>query len=149
MAWQTPVYDRVADDPTPSKKFLNASDVNRIEGNIEYLETECNNYFGGVTLTRSPVTSHTTATILFKTAFNGIENNLIDIKDVVGEPTTWHTPETSRDSGDVFDYEDANNIEENLYNLKLMIDNIKTSWRYCNTFWCGYTVQMPTTEEFV
>ena len=39
MAWQEPIYDRTIDDieNKTKKGYLNVEDLNRIEGNIEYL----------------------------------------------------------------------------------------------------------------
>jgi hypothetical protein len=46
MIWKHPIFDRTSDDlrTLSTKAYINAEDLNRIEGNIEYLSTVLNKY---------------------------------------------------------------------------------------------------------
>jgi hypothetical protein len=146
MAWVTPIYDRTMSDvtfalqkmqewknsgstnATDLKGCFNASDMNRIEGNIRYLSDKLSSlyYFSNVvtkTWGRDGLPTASDINRLIQNTHTLIssfcDNNAPDL------PTTLLT------------ITDVNSLEENLYKIKMILDDMIFSYRECDTFYCG------------
>jgi hypothetical protein len=130
-SWTTPKTDWDVSD------YYNYSDLNRVESNTEYIKDEL------VALGYSPTlstitTTRTNASIDFYDDINRVESNIKALADASYTPLTWETPKTSWVSViDPFDYSDANRLENNLSNLKTMVENIEAELEYCGILICG------------
>ena len=148
--WINPIYDRTqADvdyakaqieyfkqyggitDGVAMKGCLNDVDLNRIENNCDYigdlLASLCyynhiDRYDGSWSLTSVPDTSH----------INRIIGNVKKMQDNYFKPSASPTLPTT-----LTHYEDVNSLEKCLYLLKVMIDNMTSSFKQCGTFTCG------------
>ena len=155
--WRTPVFDRtredveyaiktiaewVSDDMSGNhlaiqdlKGCLNVSDINRIEGNIEYLSTE---------LTRlhySPNTSTREWT-------NGGLPNEQDIQRILanisGLTTAFYTPENAPSiPNNLLGYDEVNAVEKNISLIKELLDCMVGSFKKSGTYQSGKTFFLP------
>jgi hypothetical protein len=129
-SWTTPVTDWTSSD------YYNYGDVNRVEGNTEYVKDLLISAGYSPSLA-SIVKTWANTSILFYDDLNRIENNIKALKDCSYEPLNWITPVTDWATLDVFDYNDAIRLESNLYELKTMVDNIISAFLKCGTFKAG------------
>ena len=119
--WIMPVADRTqADiDNRTQKAYLNAIDLNRIEGNIAYLSDTLNSY----TYQIQPVlpTEWNLEDILNPADIENITDKIKTITEAYYEPIGFidlsDLPEKS------LDYEDINHIEQNLLGIKSLLDS--------------------------
>jgi hypothetical protein len=111
------------------KGCLNVSDINRIEGNIQYLAETLRKYY------YFPTTTSKTWSM------DGLPNTT-DVSRIIGnirkiisayyaDATAPALPNT------ILTYEQVNAIEKNLYLIKAMINDMAISFRECGTFNCG------------
>ena len=145
--WIEPIFDRTLNDvesairqialqkangvatPPELKGCLNMGDLNRIEKDIQFLSDNLSSlyYFSKVTTKTWQRNNLPTATEITR-ILNNIRiliNSFYQSKDAPDLPTT------------VLTYEHLNSIEENLYLLKEMLDNMVASFRECGTLYCG------------
>lgn len=145
--WIEPIFDRTIEDVEYAiakieewkqkgttdvvdlKGCLNVSDFNRIDGNIQYLKERLMSYY------YFPSTIHV--------VWDGDDlpddmdiaillGSLWNIRDAYFKPDNApDVPET------MLTYTQINDIEQNLYLLKEMLDNMVASFRQCGTFNCG------------
>lgn len=88
MAWTTPKTNWVEDD------FINASDINRIVGNIAYLKDLASHLFAG-TFSYTPVETKAVLYDFYADEINAIENNLANLNGhtlqyYIGETATYN-----------------------------------------------------------
>lgn len=145
--WIEPIFDRTIDDVNYAiakieewkqtgttdvidlKGCLNVSDINRIDGNIQYLKERLN------ALYYFPSTVHV--------VWGG--DDLPDEMDVdmlllslANTITAYFKPTNSPDVPDtMLTYTQINDIEKILYLVKEMIEDMVASFRECGTFNCG------------
>ena len=125
-SWQTPKTDWISTD------YYNYDDLDRVEENTEYLDDEFTTLGYTVSTTTYTYPRSRTSFNHYYDDMNRIENNILAIKDGTWEPLTWTTPVTSWASvSQAFGFGDANRLEQNLYYLKEMLDNIKLAFLYC------------------
>ena len=146
-SWITPVYDRtIADvnyaiakiaewrdtnskDVYELKGCFNVSDINRIEGNIQYLSDNLS------ALYYFPHTRSMSWDNKGLPSIVDISRIMDNIKKIISSYFQYDTapnlPET------MLNYEQVNDVEENLYLLKEMLDNMKSMFRECGTLICG------------
>ena len=125
MAWITPktVWD--------TADYYNYEDLNRVEENTQYVNDLLVSIGYSPTVTGID-TTRTNASLVYYDDLNRIETNIKNLADASYEPLTWETPKTTWVSViDAFDYSDANRLENNLLNLKNMIDGIVSNVLYC------------------
>lgn len=128
--WQTPKTDWTTFD------YYNFSDLNRVENNSEYIATLIGTY--GTTPTLTGVkTDRDNTRIEFYDDLNRIEGNIQTLCNTAGTPLVWTTPKTTWVSLDSFNNVDAIRLENNLLQLKNMVENIIAELRYCGAFICG------------
>lgn len=145
MGWIEPVFDRTQSDVdfakqqiqrwrdessaniTDLKGCFNVSDMNRIENNIRYLSDNLSDlyYFSSVTTkTWSKADLPTVADI-----DRLIENTRIIVLSICEDapelPTTLVT------------FADVNALEQTLYKIKMILDEMTASFLECDTFECG------------
>lgn len=148
--WSKPIYDRTQADVDYAKSqikyfkqnggitdgkdlkgCLNVDDLNRIEFNTEYISdlliTLC--YFNNINkhsdrwyVSSVPYVNH----------INRIIDNVLRLQTAYFKPSGSPTLPTT-----LTHYEDVNSIEKCLYLLKVMIDDMVSSFRECGTFNCG------------
>lgn len=111
------------------KGCLNVGDINRIEDNIAYLNTELSK------LCYYPRTSSKTWTM------EGIFR-IVDVTRIIGNiekiiSQFFQIPDAPALPNTMLTYEHINSLEENLYHIKNILDNMKTLFRECGTFECG------------
>ena len=148
--WGKPIYDRTQADVDYAKSqikyfkenggvtdgkdlkgCLNVDDLNRIENNTDYL-SEClitlyyynriDNYDESWSIGDVPHTEQVSRII----------NNVSILQEAYYKPSGSPTLPTT-----LTHYEDVNSIEKCLYLLKVMIDDMVSSFRECGTFACG------------
>ena len=143
VEWIRPVYDRTQADvdyalsqislgnnATEYKGCFNLTDINRIENNIRYLSDTLNTLLyqniGVVTKSweMSDIPNITEIARILGNISYLIQCYYIS-DDAKALPTT------------ILTYEDANVIEETLHLIKVMIDDMVSSFRECGTFNCG------------
>lgn len=145
--WTTPVYDRtkedvalakayntdpsIADGITEYKGALNASDLNRIEGNCEYLAELL--YSCGYTADITVKTNWTTSDFPTLTHFNRIRSNITKLMDVYAQAEDM--PDMRSD--DRTDYIDVNNMEFDLLRVNVMIADMKAIYMYSGELYGG------------
>ena len=129
MAWITPTLDW--DGVTAGKKYFNYEDWNRVENNTEYLK-DAIEVMGYTPAMGAINTSWDNTGIPYKSVLNRIEGNILALKDASFEPLVWEAPKTNWVSAyDAFDYDAANRLENNLYNLKIMFEEIQAAYLQC------------------
>lgn len=113
------------------KGCLNAVDLNRIENNTNYLSdllitlyyyNYIDKYDGTWAIGSVPYTDHIVRII----------RNVSKLQEAYFKPSGSPTLPTT-----LTHYDDVNSIEKNLYLLKVMIDDMVSSFRDCGTFNCG------------
>ena len=150
MNWIEPIYDRTQYDVEYAKSrikyfkqnggitdgvelkgCLNYTDLNRIENNIVYLSETLNELYYRNTIDE-PNTQWNMNNTPTKAQVDRIIGNIIKIL------SKYYTPDGTPDLPETLThYEEVNNIEECLYLLKVMIDNMKSMFRECGAFSCG------------
>ena len=116
MAWQTPKTDWDTSD------YYNYSDLNRVENNTSEIADLIATYATrpGIVSTN---TSRTKTSIEYYDSLNRIENNISLLKDAITEPENWETLKTDWVSVvEIFDYSDANRLENNLSELYTLVN---------------------------
>ena len=141
--WQAPVYDRTQADVEYAKQQLalgnnkveykgcfNATDVNRIENNIQYLSDRLNElYYDNSLVTERDWTKES---IMIASNISRIINNVSVLMNA------YHTPSgADKPPETLLTYEQANALERNIFLIKVMLDNMIALFRECGTFWCG------------
>lgn len=148
--WSNPVYDRTQADVDYAKSqiryfkqnggitdgknlkgCLNTDDLNRIEFNTEFLSDLLTTLYYFNTINK-----HSDIWYMGSVPDVNHINRIID--NVSKLQLAYFTPNNSPDLPDnLIHYEEVNNIEECLYLLKVMIDNMVSSFRQCGTITCG------------
>ena len=141
--WQTPIFDRTQADVEYAKQQLalgnnnveykgcfNATDINRIENNIQYLSDRLNElYYYNNLVTEDSWTKEST---VYANHISRIINNVSVLM------SAYHTPNSADKSPEtLLTYEQANALERNIFLIKVMLDNMVALFRECGTFWCG------------
>lgn len=148
--WSKPIYDRTQSDVDYAKSMidyfkknggvtdgknlkgcLNVDDLNRIEFNTEYLSDllRALYYFNNIN-------KHSDRWYVSSVPYVNHINRIID--NVLKLQSAYFTPSSSPDlPTNLTHYEDVNSIEKCLYLLKVMIDEMTSSFKECNTFECG------------
>lgn len=145
--WIEPIFDRTQSDvdsairqielwkangvatPSELKGCLNMGDLNRIEKDIQFLSDNLSSlyYFSKVNTKTWQRSTLPTASEITR-----ILNNIkILISSFYKSTNAPDLPTT------VLSYEHLNNIEENLYLLKEMLNDMISSFRECGTLYCG------------
>ena len=147
MTWIEPVFDRTQADveyalnkmaewratgetnTSDLKGCFNVNDINRIENNIAYLATNLSSlyYFS------APVTKTWEQTqIPTVDDMNRILNNVRELNEAF-----YQSPEAPPVPDGLFTISQVNDLEENLYQLKTMLDNMISSFKQSGAFECG------------
>mgnify|MGYP006973116660 CR=1 FL=1 len=147
--WISPIIDRTKSDAeyaqqhrdavVENKGAFNATDLNRIEGNIAYLAEQLRSY-GYIVILESIKTDWNEQSTWPKSSeFDRIRRNVSAIREAYyimqGSPEMdWTTK---------FDWNDANNLERNLLNINTLIGYMTEGFRRCGTFACGQELILP------
>lgn len=118
------------------KGCLNASDINRIEGNIEYLAERLTAYY--YPPPNISTNTWTSAGMPNERDISRILNNIQALIDVF----YMHKdapPVPSRIDG----YEELNDVEENLYLIKELLDAMVNSFKKSGTLYSGSVMCLP------
>lgn len=117
------------------KGCLNVSDINRIEGNIEYLSKELSK------LAYPPDTSTKSWTVAGLPNESDINRILYNVQALI----TAFYQQSSAPSvpSAILRYSDANAVEKNLELIKELLDAMVGSFRKSNTFKAGSTFFLP------
>lgn len=116
------------------KPMLNFGDLNRIELDCAYLAEQFNANLVPVTITTK--TDWTAADFPYLAQINRIRDNVNALKNayyaIEGSPdiTYWNS----------LNWQDANILEQNLKNLKTLLDLMIASFKYSGTFSAGQEV---------
>ena len=155
--WIDPVYDRTEEDVEfASKKIaewiaaditgnplvvydlkgcLNVSDINRIEGNISYLSRQLSDSY------YSPDTSSKSWTESGMPNEQDIKRILYNVSALI---TAFYQPKGAPTiPTNMLGYYEVNAVEENLYLIKQLLDNMVNSFRKSSTFQSGSTFRLP------
>ncbi|MCL2378304.1 MAG: hypothetical protein FWC77_04165 [Defluviitaleaceae bacterium] len=145
MNWITPITDRTAADITnrTARGFLNASDINRIEGNIAWLAHQLSrfNIFANIT----SVTDWNTAKVPNVSDFQRIRSNIITLAAYAHaiRPDLWvnfHYIHEWRFQQ--IDFVTVNLLEMNVYLLRQVIDRMSIIYRQAS-FKSGQQLFLP------
>lgn len=136
MAWITPVVDRTLTDVSYArsnrgnlsynKGALNLEhDLNRIEGNCEYLVGQLNSY--GYLISITVKTDWTEDDFLFQFEVDRIRDNVNAMIDA------YHKMQGSPDIRywDSLDWTDANSLEQNLKNIDTLLQRMTAVFLRC------------------
>jgi len=143
--WITPITDRTAADITnrTPRGFLNASDINRIEGNIAWLANRMRLFNVFTTLTT--VTNWNTTHVPVISDFVRIHNNL----NILGQhvhalrPDVWIGLQFIHESRfHQLDFATVNLLETNIQRLKDMIERMPIIYRQAS-FISGQQLFLP------
>lgn len=135
MAWITPITDW--DGVTAGRKYFNVAELNRIEGNTQYLATYIDTFAALPALTDIK-TDWALADLVFTAVLEKVESNIEALRTTLAAtPEGWITLVTDWASLDKFDYIDANRLETDLLLLKTMAENISAALLFCGDFICG------------
>lgn len=145
--WIAPIFDRTQSDVdfaiskiaewknTGStnmydlKGCLNTSDINRIEGDIRYLADNLSKLYY-----YSNITTRTWDTL----GLPDVEDISRIIQNVAKIISAYHQTSTAPKLPEtMLTYTDINDLEQNLFLIKAILDNMITLFRECNTFECG------------
>jgi len=118
------------------KGAFNMVDLQRIEDDITYLATKLSSY--GFTVPITAGITWTRNSIPYMDDLDRIKNNIISI--VNGFYNDANNPILPITGVRTMDYIIANNIEQVLYNTKLLLDSMVLSMKPCGTFNCGATI---------
>lgn len=145
--WTEPVFDRTIEDVvsaitqiiewettgiggiTMLKGCLNVPDINRIEDNIAFLTNELS------ALYYFPRTTSKSWTMEKLPNTKDVERIISNISKIITE--FFQIPEAPELPDTMLTYEHINSLEENLYHIKNILENMVEMFRECNTFECG------------
>lgn len=141
--WTEPVFDRTQADVDYAKQQIankvnntyykgccNVTDITRIERNTDYLKEVLTSYYY-ITNTETRANWYDN-TIPNQSHIDRIINNVDKIWKAYHKPSNAVTlPST------LLNFEQLNAIEKNHYLIKIMLDNMVTSFKRCGTFNCG------------
>lgn len=145
--WTEPVFDRTIEDVvsaitqinewkttniggiTMLKGCLNVTDINRIEDNIAFLTNELS------ALYYFPRTTSKSWAMEKLPNAKDVERIISNISKIITE--FFQIPEAPELPDTMLTYEQINSLEENLYHIKNILDNMVEMFRECNTFECG------------
>ena len=146
MAWITPVYDRTLSDVDEAIRVLtelknggngavselkgcfNATDMNRIEGNIRYLADTLTTLYYFTSVTTKSWGKEGLPTV---TDINRLMQNVKNIRASYYQPTGMPTLPSNLTT-----FTEVNNLERSLSKYKSYLDNMINSFRECGTFEC-------------
>jgi hypothetical protein len=125
--WVEPVTNRTI----YNKGYLNDDVLNRIEGNCSYIAGQLFSY--GYQISLVTKTDWTKTDFPDLNQINRIRDNVNELIDV------YHKMPGSPDIRywDSLDWQDTNSLEKNLLNLNTILENMKSSFKYCGTFYVG------------
>lgn len=145
--WSTPIFDRTQADVDFAiskiaewknsgytsvyelKGCLNISDINRIETNIQYLSEQLTDLYYP-----SYITSKTWG-LSGLPDINDVVRIIANVKKII---SSFYQSSNAPELPDtMLTYEQVNNIEENLYLIKDILNDMILSFRECGTFNCG------------
>jgi hypothetical protein len=126
MSWTNPITNRTA-----GAKY-NASDLNRVGDNIQYLADAFNSY--GYTVAVSPKTDWANADIPNETQMTAY---LADIQALIDAYYTLTTTPSLPSDIEGLTYSEANDIEQILLDMKTLLDNMIAEFRYCGEIFSG------------
>ena len=130
--WITPIIDRQISDiqNMTQKGHLNAEDLNRIEGNTQYLSDVLDEY--GYNQSFSHKTDWLMGDFPYSAEMERVRTNVLELLEVYHEQDT-PLPETL----EKLDWKKLNALENNLKLMYEMIGRMEESFRYCGTFNSG------------
>lgn len=145
--WISPIYDRTQADVDFAiskiaewkkngntnvyelKGCMNVSDINRIENDIQYLSDHLSEmyYF--------PHTVSKTWDVSGLPDINEVNRMIQNIREIISAFFQSRNAPNLPDT--MLTYEQVNDVEENLFLIKNILDNMVRSFRECGTFYCG------------
>ncbi len=141
MSWIDPVIDRTAADAAAKnlKGQLRPDDLNRIEGDVEYISQQVCLY--GYYAPVSVKIDWTIEDYPTKAALDRIRANITCIREAYA--VLEGTPDI--DFTHTLDWDDMNDIETNLLNQKILLERMIEGFRYCGGFnyYSGSEVVLP------
>lgn len=129
--WIEPKTDWTADD------FFNASDWNRIIGNMSHLHDRAKDF--SWKLYRMPFNvgeQKDYSSMLYAREFNRVEEMLTLLNKLTYNLVTDEAP-IYEDNGATPTYEELNRIESLIKEIYDTMDRVEKSFRYSGTFYCG------------
>lgn len=132
MSWINPITDRTQADITNkvSKAYLNFADLNRIEGNVEYISGALADY-GYYVPALTIKTNWIETDMIYLPDLERIRSNINTLKSY------WNNSTTSIPASLTVSYTKFNDIENILLQSKAAIDNMIASFKFCGTFNSG------------
>lgn len=132
MQYVTSITDRTEFDVSNKTKkgYVNYDDLNRIEGNCQYLEEQLNLYCYYVRI--AVKTNWTEQDFPYKAEADRIRYNVNSLT------SAYHKMQGSPDIRyvDTLNFEDVNNLEQNIDNINVLIERMKVGFRKCGSFSC-------------
>ncbi len=137
--WSAPITDRTREDieNQTDKAFINDTDLNRMEGNLEYLSEHLKGYLTAPPRCR---TNWNNADLPTKADIERICRGITDIMVSFKRPEGCGDVESLADRP--LDYRDVNTLETNLFLLKERLDRIEASYKKAG-FQSGSTFFLP------
>lgn len=120
-----------------SSDYLNASDLNRVEGNTDYLADSIANFKARPAVV-SIKTDWDMLDFPFLDEMNRLEENINILKDSLQEPVGYVDPVTTA----LMTAQHMNYIENDLILLKRITDGVVDSFLFVGTFYCGESTEL-------
>jgi len=130
-----PLYVYPRREWTASDRY-NFFDLNAVESNAKTVAALLTEYRGQPVVI-TVVTDRDKTWFEFFDSMNRIEGNLQMLADLFFEPGGWIEPKTDWQSGQSFDYNDANRLEIDVDLLFRLITKAFDHLKYCGTFYAG------------
>jgi len=139
MPWTEPIIDRTFADVIngTSKGYINATDLNRIEGNCEYLADKLTEY--GHRISISTKTDWTMQDFPYRSEIDRIRDN---VNALINAYYKMQGSPDIRYWGSL-DWRDANSLEQNIKNIDILLQRMIAGFKRCGTFRSGQEVVLP------
>lgn len=134
-AFITPIIDRTIADikAKNNKAYINFTDINRIETNMEYLKNQLNVLYYKVDISIKTDWDNTDIPT-YEEVSRIISNMQSLLNSFYTHPDAPNVPTTIKS------YTDANNLEANIYYMNQLLVALKNSFIYSGTFNSGQTI---------
>lgn len=116
--------------------YYNYDDLNRVEHNTNYI-SEVIGAFRNKPELLEVIVNRDNSSIEFKESLNRLENNIQILCDSFYTPPNFLGTKTNWISGQYFDFNEANRLEDNIYKIYKLVESTIDAFKYCGAFTCG------------
>lgn len=117
--------------------YYNAEDLNRVEANTQYIADLLSSFRLPKVILGTVIADRDKTSIEYFDSLNRLEGNIQSICDSFYIPPNFLGSNTNWRSGQYFDFNEANRLENNLLLLFNLVQNTLNAFVYCNQYTCG------------